>query len=153
MKKIAEKKMGEWSTPRVHGLIKRDFKRRFKQRITTLDINNIWASYVEEEILNTLRVGGIAKLDDKTKIWVKATKPSDNKRVMALLEKGLMYVGGRVTEAKLNFDSSDYIYKIVLETTRYKKNKQIFFKPHQDLRDAVTEGIKKGKLITRLQCQ
>lgn len=153
MKKLVDKKLGEWSTPRVHGLIKRDFKRRFKQKITTKDINDIWNSYIEEEILNNLKIGAIINLDNQTKIWVKATKTTDSKRMMSLLEKGLTYVGGRVTKAKLNLSSSKYIYKIVLETKRYKKNKQIFFKPHQYLRDAVTEGIKKGTLITRLQCQ
>lgn len=153
MKKIAEKKNGEFVVSRVHGLIKRKFKKEFKKRITTKEINNIWASYIEEEILNGLRVGAIIKLDNNTKIWVKATKPMENKRFVSLLEKGLMYVGGRVTEAKLNFNSSDYIYKILFETKVYKKDKKIFFKPHQDLRNAVKEGIKKGTLITRLQCQ
>lgn len=153
MKKIAPVKLGRWVTPRVHGGIKRDYKKKFKEKITTQEINKIWASYVEEEVLNGLKIGKIINLDDKSRIWVKASKPIDNKKLVSLLEKGLMYVGGRVTKANMSFDSSDYIYKIVFETKRYKHTKQIFFKPHQDLRDAVKEGIKKGTLITRLQCQ
>lgn len=149
MKKIASKKMGEWSTPRVHGLIKRDFKRRFKKRITTQDINKIWASYIEEEVLNKIKIGAVSTLDAKSIIWVKARKRSEDKRAMALLNKGLMYSGGRVVKAKLNLSTTEYIYDIVFETKRYKHKKKIFFQPHGDLTKAVSEGILKGKLITR----
>jgi len=149
MKKLADKKIGEWSTPRVHGLIKRDFKRRFKQRITTPDINKIWTSYIEEEILSKLMVGSVVNLDTKSRIWVKARKRSEDKKAMALLHKGLMYSGGRVVEAKLNLSTTEYIYDIVFETKRYKHKKKIFFQPHSDLSKVVREGILKGKLITR----
>jgi len=149
MKKLADKKIGEWSTPRVHGLIKRDFKRRFKQRITTPDINKIWASYIEGEILNKLFVGSVVNLDTQSRIWVKARLRSEDKKAMALLNKGLMYSGGRVVEAKLNLSTTEYIYDIVFETKRYKHKKKIFFQPHADLSKVVSEGILKGKLITR----
>lgn len=149
MKKLADKKLGEWSTPRIHGLIKRDFKRMFKQKITTPDINKIWASYIEEEILNKLKVGSVVNLDKESVIWVKARSRSEDKKAMALLSKELMYSGGRIIKAKLNLSTTEYIYDIVFETKRYKHTKKIFFQPHADLSKAVSEGILKGKLITR----
>ena len=153
MKKIADNVKGAWVESRVHSQIKRVYKKRYKEKITTTEIKKIWSSYVECEILEGLKVGAIVNLDKRTKIWVKATKLTDNKIVMALLDKGLMYVNGRVKEAKLNFDSSEYVYKIMLETDRFKGDTSLLFTPHQNLRNAVTEGIKKGKLITRFVCQ
>jgi len=149
MKKIAKNKSEKWSTPRVHGFIKREFKTKYKKRITTPEINKIWNSYIEEEILNNLKVGTVVDLDYGSRIWVKARRRSEDKKAMALLNKGLMYSGGRVVEAKLNMSTTKYIYDIVFETRRYKHKKKIFFKPHADLSKAVSEGVLKGKLITR----
>lgn len=149
MKKLAKGKLGEWTTARVHGMIRRNYKKKFKQKITTKEINKIWASYIEEELINNLKVGSIVHIDSESRIWVKARRRVEDKRAMALLEKGLMYSGGRVVEIKLNMGTTEYIYDIVFETRRYKHDKKIFFKPHKDLSKAVSEGILKGKLITR----
>jgi hypothetical protein len=153
MRKIPKYKLNGWSTPRLHFLIKKRYKNNFRERITTPEINKIWNSYIEEEILSNLKIGAIVKLDKQTKIWVKATPIIKHKRAMSLLTNGFMYVGGRVKEANMRFDSSKYIYKIMLETDRYKDKLQLFFKPHKNLSNVVSEGIKQGKLITRLQCQ
>lgn len=153
MKKLKNNKKNKWSTPRVHSLIKRDFKSKFNKKITTLEINKIWGSYIEEGLISGLKKDGVYKLGGKIKVWVKATPISKHKRAMSLLNKGLMYVGGRVTEAKLNFESSEYIYKIVFESSGFKSKFKLFFKPHQNISNAVRDSIKKGKLITRLQCQ
>ncbi len=149
MKKIANAKQERWVTPRVHGFIKREFKTKYKKRITTPEINKIWNSYIEEEILNNLKVGAVVDLDYGSRIWVKARRRSEDKKAMALLNKGLMYSGGRVVEAKLNMSTTQYIYDIVFESRRYKHKKKIFFQPHANLSKAVSEGILKGKLITR----
>lgn len=153
MKKEPVLKANKWSTPRLHYFIKKRYKKTFNKKITTLEINKIWSSYIEEEILNNLKLGAIVSLDKQTKIWVKATPITEHKRAMSLLNNGLMYVGGRVKEANISFDSSKYIYKIMLETDRYKDKLQLFFKPHKNLSSVVNEGIKQGKLITRLRCQ
>ena len=153
MKKEPKKMMNKWSTPKVHYFVKKNYKKSFKEKITTPEINKIWNDYVEEEIISNLRIGSVVRIDDKTKIWVKATKTTDNKRAMSLLRKGLMYSNGRIVEANLNLDSSEYIYKIVLETERFREKTKLFFKPHKNLSLAVTEGVKNRKLITRFQCQ
>lgn len=153
MKRIAPKnKKNTWSTPRVHHKIQGEFKKR-GLKITSPEINKIWTTYIEEEIIKTLEVGGIVYLDSKSKIWVKAKKTVENKRAMALLNKGLMYKNGRIVEANINLNSSEYIYDIVFETTRFKEKTKLYFQPHANLKKAVREGILKGKLITRLQCQ
>lgn len=153
MKKIPKCKTGTWYTPRVHASIRRVFKKKFKERISTPEINSIWTSYLEEEIINNLQIGAIVNIDKKTKIWVKAIPVTEHKRAMALLSKGLMYVGKRIKEADISFDSSQYIYKIMLESERFNGGTQLFFKPHKNLSNSVNEGIKKGKLITRTKCQ
>ena len=68
---------------------------------------------------------------------------------MALLQKGLMYSGGRIVPLKINLSTTKYIYDIVFETKNYKHKNKIYFKPHKDLSKAVNEGILQGKLITR----
>ena len=149
MKKIAPRIPNKWTTERLHSQIKKMYKRRFKQRITTPEINKIWNTYIEEEIINNLALGQVVNIDKKSRVWVKATKTIENKKVMALLEKGLMFKGGRVTEANMNLSTSEYIYDIVFESTRLKSKERLYFEPHRNLSKAVQEGILKGKLITR----
>lgn len=134
-------------------LIRGAYKKQFKKTISDSEINKIWDSYINEHILPSLKKGDIVKLNDILKIWVKATPINKHKRAMALLNKGLMYVGGRIKEANISVDSSEYIYKILLEADSKSLEKKIFFKPHASLSSTVREGIKSGKLITRLQCQ
>ena len=102
-----------------------------------------------EEIISNLALGQIVNIDSKSKMWVKATKTIENKKVMALLVKGLMFKGGRVTKANINLSTSEYIYDIVFESTRLKSKERLYFEPHKNLSKAVQEGILKGKLITR----
>ena len=68
---------------------------------------------------------------------------------MALLSKGLMYKNGRIVEANMDFNTSEYIYDIVFETRRFKEKTKLYFQPHRNLSTAVRQGILKGKLITR----
>lgn len=149
MKKIAPGIQNKWTTERLHFQIKKMYKRKFKQKITTPEINKIWNAYIEEEIINNLALGQVVNIDKKSRVWVKATKTIENKKVMALLEKGLMFKGGRVTEANMNLSTSEYIYDIVFESTRLKSKERLYFEPHRNLSKAVQEGILKGKLITR----
>ena len=137
------------SIPRIHYYIKRDYKAKFKEKITTPEINKIWRDYIEEEFIKTLQVGGVVSIDDNSRVWVKATPSIKKKNMMALLNKGLMYKNGRIVEANMNLSTSDYVYDIIFETRRYKHKTKLFFQPHRDLSKAVREGILKGKLITR----
>ena len=149
MKKIAPQIKNKWTTERLHFQIKKMYKSKFKQRITTPEINKIWSAYIEEEIVNNLELGQVVNIDNQSKMWIKATKTIENKKVMALLEKGLMFKGGRVTEANMNLSTSEYIYDIVFESTRLKSKERLYFEPHRNLTKAVQEGILKGKLLTR----
>lgn len=149
MKKIAPQIRNKWTTERLHSQIKIMYKAKFKERITSPEINKIWNAYIEEEIISNLALGQIVNIDSKSKMWVKATKTIENKKVMALLAKGLMFKGGRVTKANINLSTSEYIYDIVFESTRLKSKERLYFEPHKNLSKAVQEGILKGKLITR----
>ena len=128
-------------------------KKKFKKKITSTQINKVWADYIEEEITKPLSFGAIVNIDKYSKIWVKATPLVEHKRAMSLLEKGLIYNGGRIKEANISFDNSEYIYKVVYENKSFDKKIQLYYKPHSNISKAVNEGIKQGKLITRLQCQ
>lgn len=134
-------------------MIRRIYKKEFKKTISDSEINKIWDSYINDHILPILKKGDVVSLNGVLKIWVKATPINKHKRAMALLNKGLMYVGGRIKEANISVDSSEYIYKILLESNSEKNKKKTFFKPHTRLSSTVREGIKSGKLITRLKCQ
>ena len=68
---------------------------------------------------------------------------------MSLRSKGLAYRNGKIVEADINFDTSNYIYKVVYENISFKQDKKIFFKPNVKISKAVNEGIINGKLITR----
>lgn len=149
MKRIAPKnKKNAWSTPRVHHKVQKEFKRHWL-KITSPEINKIWTTYIEEEIIKTLEVGGVVYLDSESRIWVKATKTIEKKNAMALLSKGLMYKNGRIVEANMDLNTSEYIYDIVFETRRFKEKTKLYFQPHRNLSKAVRQGILKGKLITR----
>lgn len=149
MKKKPQHKRNMLSIPRIHYYIKRHYKIKFKEKITTPEINKIWRDYIEEEFIKTLQVGGVVSIDDNSRVWVKATPSIKKKNMMALLNKGLMYKNGRIVEANMNLSTSDYVYDIIFETRRYKHKTKLFFQPHRDLSKAVREGILKGKLITR----
>jgi len=149
MKKKPTYKRNMLSVPRIHYCIKRHYKTKFKEKITTPAINKIWRDYIEEEFIKTLEVGGVVNIDDNSRVWVKAIPSIKKKNMMALLNKGLMYKNGRIVEANMNLSTSDYVYDITFETRRYKHKTKLFFQPHRDLSKAVREGILKGKLITR----
>lgn len=153
MKAVPDKTRGIWNQKRVDFFIQKRYKKVFKSKIGIRDIHKIWNDYIEEVVIKPLSVGSIVKIDKRSKIWVKATPTLENKRAVALFNKGLMYSGGRIVEANLNFDNSKYIYKVVYENTSFKGNGQLFFNADQKIKKAVNEGIKQGKLLTRFQCQ
>ena len=152
MKKRPTKKLSVWQTELVHYNIKLAFKRKLKKRISSRDINKILDAYVEEAIIKKLEVGGIVDLKF-AKIWVKATPISEHEWAMSLLKKGKMFKGGMIVDANLNFDTTKYIYKIMLEAERYKGDLKVHYAPHPKISKAVHEGINKGKLLTRFECQ
>lgn len=149
MKVKPKKKLNVLSVPLLHFNIKKAYKKKFKEKITTPEINKIWRDYVQEEFIKTLKVGGIVNIDESSRVWVKATRTSEKKNAMSLLNKGLMYKNGRIVEANMNLSTSEYIYDIIIESKRWKQETKLYFQPHRDLSKAVREGILKGKLITR----
>jgi len=149
MRKSLINKKNAWSTPRVHHSIKKDYKKRYKEKITTQEINKIWSDFVDEEIISKLEVGSVVNIGTDSRFWVKATRTSDNKKLMALLNKGLMYKNGRIVEANMNLSTSQYVYDIVFESRKWSHKTKLFFDPHRNLSKAVRQGILKGKLITR----
>jgi hypothetical protein len=134
----------------VDDSIKRKFKKIYKKKISTSEINKIWKDWIDECIVKPLNVGTIAKLDKESKIWVKAIPTHTHKRAVSLRSKGLAYVSGKIREANINFDTSKYIYKVVFETERFNEKIKLFYKPHINIKKSVSEGIVNGKLITRL---
>lgn len=130
--------------------IKKIFKKEYKSKISTSEINKIWKDWIDECIVKPLNVGTIVKLDKESKIWVKAIPVHKHKRAMSLRSKGLAYVSGKIREANINFDTSKYIYKVVFETERVNKKVKLFYKPHISIKKSVSDGIVNGKLITRL---
>ena len=138
-----------WNTVRVNTMLRKRFKRKFKKKLLVSDISNIWKDYIKEDVLNNISKGIVSDIDNSSRIWVKATRTVDNKRFMSLLSNGLMYRRGRILEADINMNTSEYIYDIVFESKRWKSNVKLFFQPHKDLSKAVRDGILKGKLITR----
>lgn len=152
MKKKPTKKLSVWQIELVHYNIKLAFKRKFKKRISGREINKIWEAYVEEAIIKKLEVGGIVDLKF-AKMWVKATPTVEHNRAMSLLKQGKMFKGGMIVDANLNFDTAKYIYKIMFEAERYKGDLKVHYSPNPKISKAVNEGINKGKLLTRFECQ
>lgn len=134
----------------IDNRIKKRFKTKYKKRISINDINKIWKDWVYETIEKPLNVGSVVNIDKKSKIWVKAIPLHKHKRAMSLRNKGLTCLNGKIQEAKVNFDTSKYIYKIVFETDRMGKDIKLFYKAHPKIKKSVNDGIINGKLITRL---
>ena len=151
MKKAPHKKKRQWQSDRLHALIKIHIKRYYKKRIVGQEIQRIWNDYIQEEIIKGLEVGSVVKLDKHSTIWVKATPFVKHKKAMQLFQKGLMYQGGGIVPLNINLDTSKYIYKIMYENVGMNKEHKYYFEPHRDLKKAVNEGIKKGKLVTRFE--
>lgn len=146
-------KAGKWNQERTNYLIKTGFKKKFGSKITAPEINKIWKDYIETHIIPNLEKGIVVKVGLKSKFWVKATPIIKHKKAMSLLSKGLMYNGGRIVAANINLDSSQYIYKIVYENDIKKVTDKIYFEAHSNIKKAVNESIKNGKLLTRFVCQ
>jgi len=146
---LKAKNLGKFSTVILRDNIKKKLKKKHKIRITEGQINKVWRDWVEEEIIKPLSVGSVVQIDSKSKIWVKATPTYKHKRAMSLRSKGLAYRNGKIVEADINFDTSNYIYKVVYENISFKQDKKIFFKSNVKISKAVNEGIINGKLITR----
>jgi hypothetical protein len=151
VKKRPAKKRSEWSTERLHSIIKQTCKRRYKAKITGREINKIWSDFVDEHINKGLEVGSIVNLKEFAKIWVKATPILEHKVAVSLLKRGKMFKDKMVVDANINLDSSDYIYKIMFEPLKYKGDIKVYFKPNASLKKAVYNGIKERKLITRFE--
>lgn len=149
MKPIPKKKRSVWQQDRLNATTRLLFKKKFKQRLNLADMQKIWSDYIEE-ISKDLAKGTVVYLTKNTKIWVKATPTVENKRAMSLLEKGYMYLNGKIVPANINLDTSKYIYDIVLESNLNKECKKIYFQPHKNISKAVREGIISGKLVTRI---
>lgn len=140
--------LSEWDNKDLQSRLRKRVKKQTGVRITNTDINKIWNTFIEEEILPTLMINSIYNFGGGVKLWVKATPIMEHKRAVALLRKGLMYRRRKVIDAKINYDSGKYIYKICLDTEN-KKGKRIYFKPNEKLKKVVRESINKNKLITR----
>lgn len=150
MKAIPIKKKSIWQQDRLNATTKRLFKKKYKQRLNLTDMQKIWSDYIDEVVIKGLEKGSVVNLSKNTKIWVKATPTIENKRAMALLEKGLMYFGGKIVPANINLDTSRYIYDVVLESSLNRECNRIYFQPHKNISKAVREGIISGKLVTRI---
>lgn len=146
---LKAKNLGKFSAVILRDNIKRKLKKKYKIRITEGQINKVWRDWVEESIIKPLGVGGVVEIDTNSTIWVKATPTYKHKRAMSLRSKGLAYRNGKIIEADINFDTSNYIYKVVYENGFFKGNKKLFFKPNVKISKAVNKGIINGKLITR----
>ena len=143
-----------WNTKEFYTSIKREVKSKHKIKINGLEIAKVWKDYVELHICENLKKGNKVELKKTACLWVKATPLLEHKTAFHMFSKGLMYSQKRIKEAKIKLDSSKYIYKIVLDKLGNKETEyKMYFKPHKLLRNAVSEGIEKGKLITRFQCQ
>lgn len=140
--------LSEWDNKELQTRLRKRVKRQTKVKITNREINKIWETFINEEIIPTLIINSVYNFGGGVKLWVKATPIMQHKRAVALMKKGLMYRQGRVMDAKINYDSGKYIYKIYLET-REREGKRIFFNAHSNLKKAVRESINKNKLITR----
>lgn len=149
MKPLPKKKKSVWQQDRLNATTKRLFKKKFGQKLNLAEMQKIWSDYIGE-ISKDLAKGTVVNLTKNTKIWVKATPMVENKRAMALFEKGLMYFGGKIVPANINLDTSQYIYDVVLESSLHKECKRIYFQPHKNISKAVREGIISGKLVTRI---
>lgn len=151
VKKRPAKKRSEWSTERLHSIIKQTCKRRYKAKITGREINKIWSDFIDEHINKGLEVGSIVNLKEFAKIWVKATPILEHKTASALLKRGKIMKGRMIVDANINLSSSDYIYKIMFEPLKYKGDIKVYFKAADSLRNAVNKGIEERKLITRFE--
>jgi len=74
MKKKPTYKRNMLSVPRIHYCIKRHYKTKFKEKITTPAINKIWRDYIEEEFIKdkqSVRAKGGSKLtkSEKGDLW------------------------------------------------------------------------------------
>lgn len=140
--------LSEWDNKKLQTSIRRSVRKKTKTKIGNREVSKIWQTFINEEIIPSLVINSVYNFGGGVKLWVKATPIMQHKRAVALMKKGLMYRQGRIMEAKLNYDTGKYIYKIYLET-KGREGKKIFFNAHSSLKKAVTESVNKNKLITR----
>lgn len=140
--------LSEWDNKELQTRLKKSARRKTKVKITNRDVNKIWETFIDEEIIPALVINSVYDFGGGVKLWVKATPIMQHKRAVALMKKNLMYRQGRIMPVKINYDTGKYIYKIYLEI-KNREGKKIFFNAHSNLKKVVTESINKNKLITR----
>lgn len=143
------KVLRKWNNELVVSRARTRFKSSFKKSISAKEVKDIWSDFVSIFIEEELKLGREVYLFGN-KFWVKATPVVKHKRALSLLKKGKIYLNGRIVDADINFDSAEFIYKIMYKSDYYKKGNKVFFKAHRSISKAVNEGIKNRKLITRL---
>jgi hypothetical protein len=149
LKKTKEMKSLQWNQPEMDRQIKRAFKIHYKKKITSAKINKVCRDFIEQYISIPLSKGEIVTINEHV-FMVKSKHIADNKRIMSLLDKGLMYKNGRIVRANLNFDTSSHIEKIVYENKDREQNNKLFFEAHKNIKASVRKGIISGKLVSRL---
>lgn len=146
---VREAHRRKFSAELLNSNIRAYFRKKYKLKVSDRDINKVWSEWVQMCISEPLGLGRVVEMDKSSKIFVKAIPINKHKRAIALREKGLAYVGGRITKANINFDTSKYIYKVVYESSKFKQGTKVFFKPHQNISKEVNKGVNRGKILNR----
>jgi len=138
VKTTRSKAQAKFDMPTIRRRAKRLMRKRHKKTISLKEVDKIWKEYVEYGIIREVLHYGYIDIDSNFRIEIEGRKILEDKRIQALLEKGLNVNG--IVKPAVRWGNRDVIYKIKLIDKQCKG--QIVFTAHKDFKKRVSEHLK-----------
>lgn len=121
--------------PKVKARIKRQYRERFKQKISLSEIDEIWKAWLELVLVPKLLAGRKVEIINGFNLEVVGRRIEDMPAVDRLFKNGLtVYANGRVKDGgNLNPMKRGFVYKIECNNSHFKNGK-LYFKADAKIR-------------------
>lgn len=128
--------------PKLRRRAKLMMRKKYRKTIKLSDLDKVWGEFVEFAIIKPLLKYGKVQIDEKTCIEIVGRKIINDNVVFGLLSKGMAVSrkGFKVIPEDLPRHRKDFIYKIVMTDTNYKKG-QLIFEPDKKLSKRVKNEL------------
>ncbi len=118
--------------------IQKQYRKKFKEKVSLTEIDEIWKAYVDSAITARLVRGRKVEIITGFGLEVVGRRVIDNDAIRRLFENGLqIYPSGVLTPAKmLSPMRREYYYKIECNNSNFKSGK-LYFKADEEIRQKV----------------
>src|SRR6185369_4452835 len=134
-------KSRKFSMPKLRVRAKKLMRSKYKKTIKLTDLDKVWNSWVEYNIVRPLLKYGSVVVDDKFSIEIIGKRIENDARALSLLSKGIAVTssGFKINAEVLSRNRPGVLYKIVVTDKNYKG--QLIFEPDRKLKKRVREHL------------